>query len=74
MISANSEVNGKKNIQLHLQYNMQNKADISSAVKRNTRAVSSTEGSQNKQSPESLPAPPNTLSEGNSPLLFKKAF
>lgn len=53
---------------------MQNKADISSAVKRNMRAVSSTEGSQNKQSPESLPAPPNTLSEGNSPLLFKKAF
>lgn len=74
MISANSEVNGKKNIQLHLQYNMQNKADISSAVKRNTRAVSLTEGSQNKQSPESLPATPNTLSEGNSPLLFKKAF
>lgn len=65
---------GKKMIKLYLQYNMQHKTDVSSAVKRNVRAVSLTEGSQNKPSQESMPVTPNTLSEGNSLLLCKKAF
>lgn len=65
---------GKKIIKLYLQYDMQHKTDVSSAVKRNVRAVSLTEGSQNKPLQESLPATPNTLSDGNSLLLYKKAF